>query len=147
MSNSFSDTYALMMSPWTQAWNYRDWAGMMQEAQEVIAARIPMILQAYFFPFQADYGELGLMWSEKSAAFSRSAKAIQRAARHTEMSVRSQKKAVAKARAGGMMTVFDLFNIYQRNLSAMASLASLPANALKPVKTRVTANVRRLAKK
>ncbi|MDQ4421015.1 hypothetical protein OOT33_11310 [Sphingobium sp. DEHP117] len=145
MPNSFSNAYTLMMWPWTQARTSGDWLEMISDAQQVIAARMPTLWQAFLSPMQADYREIGLMWSEKSAAFTQSAHVLDRARRHLEIASDQQRKIVDKAQTGTPVTFFDLLETTEKTLTAMATLALLPAEALQPVKSAVAANSKRLA--
>lgn len=147
MTSSLTDAYSLMMWPFTQTQNNRDWVNMMQDAQRVMTARMPTLWQAFLAPWQADYREIGLMFSEKSAAFGQSSNAIKAAGRKMDVAGKTQQNAFNKARSGQMVTFFDLWKIYEHNMTAMASLASLPTAVLKPVKAKVSANARRLRAK
>tara|TARA_B110001454_G_scaffold218985_2_gene248937 strand:+ start:1732 stop:2178 length:447 start_codon:yes stop_codon:yes gene_type:complete len=144
MPNSFSNAYTLMMWPWTQARTNGEWLEMISDAQQVMAARMPTLWQAFLSPMQADHKEIGLMWSEKSAAFGRSAHAVDRARRHLEIAGNQQRKIVDKAQSGRLVTIFDLLEATEQTLMAMATLALLPTEALKPVKSAVAANSKRL---
>ena len=144
MPNSFSNAYTLMMWPWTQARTNGDWLKMISEAQQVMAARMPTLWQAFLSPMQADYQEMGLMWSEKSTAFGVSAREMNRARRHLEIAGDQQRKIVDKVQSGRLVTIFDLLEATEQTLMAMATLALLPTEALKPVKSAVAANSKRL---
>jgi len=147
MPSSFSNAYTLMMWPWTQTQTNHHWLTMIQEAQEVMAARMPTLWRAFLSPWQADHAEIGLMWSEKTVAFGQSSKAVQRAGRRVEIAAKTQQKSISKARAGQMVTFFDLWEIYERNITAMASLSLLSTAVLKPIQAKVSANAKRLAAK
>lgn len=147
MPNSFSNAYTLMMWPWTQARTSGDWLEMISDAQQVMSARLPTLWQAFLSPMQADHKEIGLMWSEKSAAFGRSARVMDRARRHLEIASDQQRKIVDKAQTGTPVTFFDLLETTEKTLTAMATLALLPSEALQPVKSAVAANSKRLVAK
>ncbi|MBB6123347.1 hypothetical protein [Sphingobium subterraneum] len=147
MPSDLSNVQTLMMWPWTQTKNNGDWLTMMREAQEVVTARMPTLWKAFFFPFEADYTEIGLMWSEKTKAFDQSSSAMESAGRSVEHAAEKQQGVMAKARGGGTVTFGDMLEMYQRNLAAMTALAALPTAVLKPISTKVSANAKRLGQK
>lgn len=121
-----------------------DWMETMLATQRVISARLPTIASAMQNPLAADHVELNRMVSEKVSAFGQSGRSVQTAGAVVRQAADANARALGRMAGGGMLWPAEWMALAEGNLAAMAAMAALPAAALAPVHSRVTANDRRL---
>lgn len=136
--------FTLTMWPIAATTFAMDWAGTMLGARRVVDTRLPMIHTAWADPLRADHVEMGRMVTEKVDAFGTSHRTLRAAGERVRRATQANAKALGRLSGGGLLWPSDWLEIAERNLDIFATLAALPAAALKPVQTKVEANVRRL---
>ena len=119
-------------------------AETMAGAQNVIAARLPMMGTALADPVNADHRELERMVTEKISAFCTSGKSLGAAGRIAGNAAASNAHALRAFASGRLLWPNDWMRLFETNLAAAATLAALPATALAPIHQGVVANDRRL---
>lgn len=111
-------------------------------ARDMVTARSATIETGWRDPLNADRRELGLMVSEKVAAFASSGKAIEAAVSTMRRAADANGRALGRLAGGSVMSPVDWWRLAELNLAA--STAALAA-ALTPVRRTVHANRLRLA--
>jgi hypothetical protein len=115
--------------------------------QSVLAAGLPMIMEAIADPIGADHRELAQMVTEKVSAFSDSHEALTAAGKAMHRTGGINAAAFCRLAGGGMIDPTEWTSILERNLALAAVLMSLPMQAMAPLHSGVTANARRLRKR
>lgn len=127
-------------------------AETMGAAQQVIAARTPMINAAILSPLSGDHKELSRMVPEKVEAFSRAGSATVSAwwAAQAVWMAHMQHLGVMAMR-GRAATPAELIDLGDRStaltLQSIEAAARLGGRALAPVHSKATANARRLSRR
>lgn len=146
MTTIIASTFALWTWPIQAARLGSDLMEATRSAQRVMAARLPMISDAMSNPAAADYGELGLMVTEKTTAFRSSGRAATMASDAVRRASGSNARALGKISGGGVLWPQDWLRLVEDNMAAAAALGALPAAMLAPVHRTVTANDKRLSR-
>ena len=121
-------------------------------ASAVIDARTPVIERAIRDPLRGDYVELGLMMSEKLAAFSQAGLALAETWRAMHDDAMTYWRHIGEfATRGAVPTVAELALLAERTagygVATVGQLAEAGGLALAPIHARATANARRLRRR
>ena len=141
------DVSAIWLWPWTAMQTNLAWFEAMASVPSVLDARMPMISDAMRTPWAADTIELTRMVTEKTDAFGRSHKSLSSAARKLQTAAEGNARDLGKITGGGIMWPTDYMRMAERNIGALAALATFPDEALAPIHKGVTANAKRLGAK
>ncbi|WCT72612.1 hypothetical protein PQ455_13345 [Sphingomonas naphthae] len=144
MTTVFDGMLALWSWPLQMAKLGSDMAETAVGAQRVVGARMPVIEAAMRNPFTADHAELGLMVSEKVAAFGKSGRSVSAAGGKMGRAAKANAAAAGKMASGRILWPTDWLQLMETNLAAATAFAELPAAALHPIHSGVKANERRL---
>lgn len=142
---SMKDASALWFWPWTMAQANIALFETAASVPSVLGARLPMISDAIRNPWTADTVELNRIVSEKTEAFGRSQRSLSSAARKLQAAAEGNARDLGKVTGGGMLWPTDYIRMAERNIAALAALATVPGEALAPVHKGVTSNAKRLS--
>jgi hypothetical protein len=145
MVRATSDWFSLWTAPWEMVRTGMAMAETAVHAQQVIAARMPLIAEAFTSPLTANHKELGRMVSEKVSASQRSVNSG--SARRMRSATNAQVAALGRMAAGGWFGPMEWMAMAERNLAIAAAAVTLPGEMLSPFHSGAAANARRLKKK
>lgn len=142
MARGTSDWFGLWMAPWEAARTSVAIAETAMNAQQVIAARLPMIAEAFANPWTANHRELSRMVTEKISASHRSADS--RSAARLRSAMGAQAAAFGRLAGGGWFGPADWMAMAERNLAIAAAAVAIPGEMLRPFHAGAAANAKRL---
>lgn len=145
MARATSDWFSLWTAPWEMARTGMAMAETAVHAQQVIAARMPMIAEAFVSPLTANHRELGRMVSEKVSASQTSVNS--RSAKRLRSATNAQAAAFSKLAGGQWFGPADWMAMAERNLAIAAAAVALPGEMFKPFHAGAAANAKRLKTK
>ena len=119
----------------------------MLGAQRVVAARMPTIAAAARNPWTADHAELGRMVTEKVHAAGLSSRAASTAISGAQKAAHANMAATARLARGEMVWPAEWMTLAAGSIAAASAMMTMPAAALAPFSSRVSANDRRLSGK
>jgi len=142
----------LIASGWTMGQTGRRTLETLEAAQQVIAARTPIINAALSSPLTGDYGELAKMVPEKVEAFSRAGAATLSAWATAQSAwINHMQYMRTVAMRGRPPTAAELVDLTQRmsafSLQTIEASTNMAAAALAPIHGTVTANAQRLSRR
>lgn len=145
MARVAADWFSLWTAPWEMARTGVAIAETAVNAQQVVAARLPMIGEAFASPLTANHRELGRMVSEKVAATQSSANTPSAARLSKAMS--GQAAAFGRLAGGAWFGPAEWMAVAERNLAIAASVVALPGEMWRPFHSGAAANAKRLNKR
>lgn len=144
---SFEDTAAIWVWPWTIVQTQIAMFEILADVPSVLAARLPMISDAMNGALTTNTTELTRMVTERAEAHGRLHRSFSSAARKVQMAAVGNARDLGKITGGGILWPSDYMRMAERNLGALAELATFPRDTMVPIRNRVTSNVRRLKAK
>jgi hypothetical protein len=145
MARAASDWFGLWTAPWEMARTGAAIAETAINAQQVIAARMPMIAGAFANPWTADHQELTRMVTEKVSATHRSADS--RSAARLRSAMSAQAAAFGRLAGGGWFGPADWMAMAERNLAIAAAAVAIPGEMWRPFHAGAAANAKRLGRR
>jgi hypothetical protein len=118
----------------------------MLDSQSVLAARMPILWNAFQSPLTADYGEINRMVTEKVDAFGQSARNGSRGGSRLKTAMDANSRDLGRMASGAMFWPTAWWGIAERNMAAASALMMLPGQMLAPIQKGAAANARRLSR-
>lgn len=122
MARRSTSWFDLWMAPSEAMPAMRKAAETASVANDVIAKRMPAIMNAMVSPWTADYAELSLMVSEKVSAIATSSRSAARSQKRLSGAVDGQLAALQRIASAGWLTPAEWWEVGERNLTIATTL-------------------------